>query len=127
MSYALCLRKRIEGIIAAGGGIPDKHAPDSIEDMAFWCVVEETRRKRAQQEASAEVSGDAPAEQLLNFLPMNLGGLPAVGSGAAASSAGALVHAHQLFEGPSGSTAESAGSAGALVCIAGNHVHACVL
>ena len=39
----LYLRKKIDSIVARGGGVPDRDAPSVLEETKFWCTVEETR------------------------------------------------------------------------------------
>ena len=39
----LFLRKKIDAIVARGGGIPDRDAPEVLEECKFWCVIEECR------------------------------------------------------------------------------------
>ena len=36
-------RKKVDAIVARGGGIPDRDAPLVLEETKFWCTVEESR------------------------------------------------------------------------------------
>ena len=37
------LRKKVDAIVARGGGVPDRDAPLVLEETKFWVTVEESR------------------------------------------------------------------------------------
>lgn len=73
--------EKIRAVVAKGGGIPDKDAPNVAKLTAYWIETSRTRLNREDRNQTAEFRGAATAASTLDSLELgNAGPLSAVHS-----------------------------------------------
>ena len=95
---------KVNGVIRAGGGILDEHAPEDLSLVAYW--VKTSRKKRevdlSKTSASMQLTGEASASAVHELMRTNEGplpaGTPAVGPDVVLALQSSL-HPETLFQG----------------------------